>query len=124
MRKVFSYLSAAELGMVCRVNREWNRVASDNVFWTRFCFSAISWENLMEIEVNFKLMRRCQMTVFRDEDVREGTRGKKRFLFLVLTSQTTGCGTYDWKNGNVYCGQWKGGQRHGWGHMNYHNKDS
>ncbi len=26
----------------------------------------------MEIDVNFKLMRRCQMRVFRDDEVREG----------------------------------------------------
>lgn len=77
--KVFSYLSGAELCSVCRVNREWNEVASHNSLWARACFDAVSWENLMEIDMSFKLLRRCQLRVFRDDEQRDGT---KSFLLL------------------------------------------
>ncbi len=104
--RVFAFFSASTLGTLCRVSREWKRVAENNVFWRRLCFDWISWENLVEIPVNFKLMRHCQLRVFAEEEVRDG------------------CGTFDWKNGNLYCGEWKQGHRHGWGYMVYNNKDT
>ena len=59
--RVFRYFNMSTLGKLCSVNKTWKRVAENNVFWRSFCFKQITWENLIELDVNYKLMRQCQV---------------------------------------------------------------
>jgi hypothetical protein len=100
--KIFSYLDVKSLCIVCRVCTSWKYLAEADAIWKEFVYSRWQIHPNHSIK-NYKKAFQSKRKVFDSEEVKNSS------------------GTYTYRNGNVFEGEWENNLRHGYGRMLYYN---
>jgi len=98
--KIFSYLDVKSLCRACRVCTTWKRLGEAEPLWQ-------------------DLVKRKWMISEREPIKNWKKAYQSKLKTFPHDSMKHGCGTYTFKNGNRYEGDWDTNQRHGYGRMIY-----
>jgi hypothetical protein len=103
--RILSYLGVADLLSCCLVSRSWHSMATSDELWHPHVRT--KWQiSPRETVRSWHKLYAAKCRVFTHADIKDG------------------CGSYTYKNGNRYEGEWSTNQRHGWGRMEYFTRTS